>query len=69
MPVLPLSNFCSPARIGAKFISHNSRRKLALTVVLCLLAVLAGAPAFAVTPTKVHKTHHSTLSSSLALAL
>ncbi len=64
MPVLPLSNFCSPARIGAKFISHNSRRKLALTVVLCLLAVLAGAPAFAVTPTKVHKTHHSTLSSS-----
>ncbi len=64
MPALPLSNFWSPARIGAKFISHSSRRKLAPTVVLCLLAVLAGAPAFAVTHAKVHKTHHSTLTSS-----
>jgi len=61
MPVLPLFSFWSAVRRAAKFASQNSRRKLAPTLVLFLLGLLAGAPASAVSNTKMHKTRHSAI--------
>jgi hypothetical protein len=65
MPVLPLFSFWSAVRRAAKFAPQNLRRKLAPALVLCLLALMASAPASAVTGTKVHKTRHAALNPSL----
>ena len=65
MPVLPLFSFWSPVRTGAEFVSRRSRRKLGLTLGVCLLALLASASASGVTHSKVHKTRHSAFNSSL----
>jgi len=51
--------------MGAEFVSHRSRRTLGFTLVLCLLAWLASAPASAVTHTKAHRTRHAVLNSSV----
>ena len=65
MPVLPLFSFWSPVRRGAEFVSHRSRRLLGPTLLLCLLAWLASAPASAVTHAKAHRTRHAVLNSSV----
>lgn len=63
MPVLPPSSLWSSLRTGAAFVSRS--RKLASTLVLCVLALLASASASGVTHSKLHKTHHPVLNSSL----
>ena len=65
MPLLPLFSFRSPVRMGAEFVSHRSRRNLTAAAVLCLLALLASAPAYAVTHAKLHRTRHPVLNSSV----
>ncbi len=62
---MPLFSFWSAVRRAAKFAPQNLRRKLAPALVLCLLALMASAPASAVTGTKVHKTRHAALNPSL----
>lgn len=62
---MPLFSFRSPVRMGAEFVSHRSRRNLTAAAVLCLLALLASAPAYAVTHAKLHRTRHPVLNSSV----
>src|ERR1035437_4547184 len=66
MPVLPLLSFWSAVRVAAEFASQSSLRKLGSAALLCLLAMLASAPASAVThnvthSAKIHKSLHSAL--------
>ena len=66
MPVLPLLSFWSSVRVAAKLVTQSSHRKLGSAALLCLLAMLASAPASAVThnvthSAKIHKSRHSAL--------
>src|ERR1035437_5095102 len=70
MPVLPLLSFWSAVRVAAEFASQSSLRKLGSAALLCLLAMLASAPASAVThnvthSAKIHKSRQSARNSSL----
>ena len=66
MPVLPFLSFWSSVRVAAKLVTQSSHRKLGSAALLCLLAMLASAPASAVThnvthSAKIHKSRHSAL--------
>jgi uncharacterized protein DUF5715 len=63
MPVLPLISLWSSVRTGAGFVSRS--RRLASTLVLCVLALLASASASGVGHSKLHKTRHPAINSSL----
>ncbi|MGA3056123.1 MAG: DUF5715 family protein [Candidatus Korobacteraceae bacterium] len=64
---MPLFSFRSPVSVGAEFVSRRLRHELTAVAVLCLLALLAGAPAYAVTHAKLHRTRHPVLSSTVHL--
>ena len=51
--------------MGAELVSHRPRRKLTAAAVLCLMGLLASAPASAVTHAKLHRTRHPVLNSSV----
>jgi uncharacterized protein DUF5715 len=62
MRIPPLLSFWSSFRRVIEFATQRLQSKLGSTAVVCLLALLANAPASAVTHAKVHKTRHSTFS-------
>jgi len=69
MPLLPFLSIWSSGRVGSQFVTGFPQRKLLYALLFCAIAMIASAPAFAVTRAvthaRIHHTHHALVRAGL----